>query len=74
MRKVLIVEDDPNVATLVRELLHEEGFLAVHSPDVDSGWASLIAEDPDAAIIDLWLYGREAGWELLQRIRTAFGA
>jgi len=69
MRKVLIVEDDPNVATLVRELLLEEGFIAVHAPDIDSGWASLIAEDPDAAILDLWLYGRESGWDLLERIR-----
>jgi len=69
MRKVLIVEDDPNVAGLVRELLLEEGFLTVHSPDVDSGWASLIGEDPDAAILDLWLYGRETGWDLLDRIR-----
>jgi len=70
MRKVLIVEDDPNVATLVRELLYDEGFIVVHSSDIDSAWASLITEDPDAAILDLWLYGREAGWELLDRIRT----
>jgi len=70
MRKILIVEDDPSVATLVRELLLEEGLIGVHSPDIDSGWASLMAEDPDAAILDLWLYGRDAGWELLQRIRT----
>jgi DNA-binding response OmpR family regulator len=69
MRKVLIVEDDANVAALVRELLYEEGFIAIHSPDVDSAWAALITEDPDAAILDLWLYGREAGWELLNRIR-----
>jgi DNA-binding response OmpR family regulator len=69
MRKVLIVEDDPHVADLVRELLSEEGFISVHSPDVDSGWAVLIGEDPDAAILDLWLYGRETGFDLLERIR-----
>lgn len=70
MRKVLIVEDDVNVASLVRDLLLEEGFISTHSADVDSGWASLLTEDPDAAILDLWLYGREAGWELLDRIRA----
>jgi len=70
MRKVLIVEDDPSVANLVRELLAEEGFIGVHCQDADSGWASLIAEDPDAAILDLWLYGRESGWDLLERIRS----
>lgn len=70
MRKVLIVDDDPAVAGLVKELLQEEGFLGVHAGDADSGWASLLTEDPDAAILDLWLYGRESGWELLDRIRA----
>ena len=69
MRKVLIVEDDANVAALVGELLLEEGFISAHASDIDSGWAALLTEDPDAAILDLWLYGREAGWELLERIR-----
>jgi DNA-binding response OmpR family regulator len=69
VRKVLIVEDDPNVARLVGELLGEEGFIWVHATDVDSAWANLIGEDPDAVILDLWLYGRDAGWELLERIR-----
>lgn len=69
MRKVLIVEDDPNVARLVGELLGEEGFIWVHASDLDTAWASLIAEDPDAVILDLWLYGRDSGWELLERIR-----
>jgi DNA-binding response OmpR family regulator len=70
MRKVLIVEDDTNVADLVGELLHEEGFISIHCQDVDSGWAALMAEDPDAAILDLWLFGRETGWDLLERIRS----
>jgi DNA-binding response OmpR family regulator len=70
MRKVLIVEDDTNVADLVGELLREEGFISIHCQDVDSGWAALMAEDPDAAILDLWLFGRETGWDLLERIRS----
>src|ERR671918_3243040 len=70
MRKGLVCEDDNNVASLVTELLLEEGFIGIHASDIDSAWASLISEDPDAAILDLWLYGREAGWELLDRIRS----
>jgi DNA-binding response OmpR family regulator len=69
MRKVLIVDDDPTIAALVRELLTEEGFLSVVASDIDSAWAMLLAEDPDAAIVDLWLYGHEVGWELVSRIR-----
>ena len=70
MRKVLVVDDDPGVAGLVKELLIQEGFLAIHASDVDSGWANLLTEDPDALIVDLWLYGREAGWDLVDRIRA----
>src|ERR671918_1631619 len=70
MRKGLVCEDDNNVASLVTELLLEEGFIGSHAGDIDSAWASLISEDPDAAILDLWLYGRESGWELLDRIRA----
>ena len=70
MRKVLIVDDDPGVAGLVKELLLQEGFLAIYASDSDSGWAALLSEDPDAAILDLWLYGRESGWDLLDQIRA----
>jgi CheY-like chemotaxis protein len=69
MQKVLIVEDDPNVASLVAELLKEEGFVAVTGRDAEWGWASAMSEDPDAMILDLWLHGEEAGWDLLKRIR-----
>lgn len=70
MRKVLIVDDDAGVAGLVKELLVQEGFLAIHASDADSGWATLLTEDPDALIVDLWLYGRELGWELVDRVRS----
>jgi DNA-binding response OmpR family regulator len=69
MQKVLIVEDDPNVASLVAELLKEEGFVSVTGRDAEWGWASAMAEDPDAMILDIWLHGEEAGWNLLKRIR-----
>lgn len=69
MRKILIVEDDPTVAELVSNLLREEGYVTVTGRDAEWGWASLIAEDPDAAIIDIWLHGQEAGWALVERLR-----
>jgi DNA-binding response OmpR family regulator len=69
MLKVLVVEDDASVASLVRNLLVSEGYAAIHSSDIESAWGSAITEDPDAALIDLWLFGREAGWEIIERLR-----
>ena len=69
MLKVLIVEDDRNVASLVRHLLEEEGFVSSFSVDNEGAWGSLTGEPPDAAIIDLGLLGGESGWDLIERIR-----
>ena len=69
MLKVLIVEDDRNVASLVRHLLEEEGFVSSFSVDIEGAWGSLSGEPPDAAIIDLGLLGGESGWDLIERIR-----
>src|ERR1051325_4697775 len=69
MLKVLIVEDDRNVASLVRHLLEEEGFVSSFSVDIEGAWGSLTGEPPDAAIIDLGLLGGESGWGLIERIR-----
>ncbi|HJT37551.1 MAG TPA: response regulator [Actinomycetota bacterium] len=69
MLKVLIVEDDRNVAALVRHLLEQEGFVSSFSVDIEGAWGSLSGEPPDAAIIDLGLLGGESGWDLIERIR-----
>ena len=70
MLKVLIVEDDRNVASLVRHLLEEEGFVSTLSVDISGAWGSLTSEPPDAAIIDLGLLGGESGWDLIEKIRS----
>jgi DNA-binding response OmpR family regulator len=69
MLKILIVEDDRNVASLVRHLLESEGFVSTLSVDIESAWGSLTGEPPDAAIVDLGLLGGESGWDLIERIR-----
>ena len=69
MLKVLIVEDDRNVAALVRHLLEEEGFVSSFSVDIEGAWGSLGDEPPDAAIVDLGLLGGESGWDLIERVR-----
>lgn len=69
MLKVLVVEDDRNVASLVRHLLEEEGFVSTLSVDIEGAWGSIAGEPPDAVIVDLGLLGGESGWDLVERIR-----
>jgi DNA-binding response OmpR family regulator len=69
MLRVLIVEDDRNVAGLVRHLLESEGFVSTLSVDIEGAWGSLSGEPPDAAIVDLGLLNGENGWDLIDRMR-----
>jgi DNA-binding response OmpR family regulator len=69
MLKILVVEDDRNIASLVRHLLETEGFVSTLSVDIEGAWSSLSGEPVDAAIIDLGLLGGESGWDLIERIR-----
>lgn len=68
MEKILIVEDDPSVGSMVRQLLHAEGYAAVVTASVDRAWEALQREEPDAAVVDLRLRADD-GWRLIELIR-----
>ena len=68
MPKVMVVEDDARVASVVQHILEADGYMHVHVPDAEGAWRQLVAEMPDAAIVDLRLPGAD-GWSLIGRIR-----
>lgn len=69
--KVLVVEDDPTAADLLRTRLRNldcETFLAV---DGDEGMAIALAEQPDLVLLDLKLdHDTRSGVDLLHRLRA----
>ena len=67
--KVLVVEDDPSASMVLRYQLEDAGYSCVQSATVDEGWDALIAEVPDAAVVDIRLPGVN-GWVLLDRMRN----
>jgi CheY-like chemotaxis protein len=69
MLKILVLDDDPGVAAMIRQQLEVEGYTSVHASDLESAWGSVLTQDPDAAIVDLWIGGIPAGWDLIERIR-----
>jgi two-component system response regulator BaeR len=68
-RRILVVEDDPVLATLLRETLEDEGF-AIDVLDEGQGVAAWVrAYQPAAVLLDLVLPGKD-GFAICREIRA----
>ncbi|MFB7636723.1 response regulator transcription factor [Streptomyces sp. NPDC056149] len=68
MTRILVVEDDPDVATALRTLLTRAGYEVLPSEDGRAGLRRLFADDPDLMVLDVGLPGLD-GWQVLERTR-----
>ncbi|MFO1141028.1 MAG: response regulator transcription factor [Amaricoccus sp.] len=68
MPRVLIVEDDPDIASLLRRGLASDGYGADWAETVEAALAAVEAGGIDAAIVDMML-GAESGAALIGEIR-----
>ena len=66
--KILLVEDETEIGTLVRDGLTSEGFTVDYCEDGDSGMAHATTKSYDAVVLDIMLPGR-SGLEILKKIR-----
>jgi DNA-binding response OmpR family regulator len=71
--RILVVEDDAEIADSLVRGLGEEGFAVEHAPDGDAARLSLYDQRWDLIILDWWLPGPD-GLTLLRRYRQAGGA
>jgi len=67
-RRILVVEDDPDVRHLLLRLLEREAYEVVEATDALSAMEQLGRGDPDLVLLDVGLPGVD-GMELLGRIR-----
>ncbi|WP_437889806.1 response regulator [Phytobacter sp. V91] len=67
-KKILLVEDDRDIAELLQLNLRDEGFLIVHEDDGAKALLQLENTDWDAVILDLMLPNVD-GLEICRRIR-----
>jgi len=67
--RILIVEDEIDLARAVRQGLEEEGFAVDAAHDGESGLYSALTCDYDAIVLDLML-PKVDGWEILRRLRA----
>ncbi len=70
LQRILVVEDDPTLATLEVEILTAYGYTVVAVNSGELAIAALRHSIPDLVVLDLELAGSIQGWDVLQALRT----
>jgi two-component system OmpR family response regulator len=68
--RVLVVEDDPAIASFVVGGLREAGYTVDHAPEGETGLDLALGQSYDAAVVDLMLPRRD-GLSLIEDVRRA---
>ncbi|MCC7105876.1 MAG: response regulator transcription factor [Chloroflexi bacterium] len=67
--KILVVDDDPNMVSMLRRTLGFEGYVVTTAMDGESALRCAEAERPDVVVLDVMLPGA-SGLEVCERLRT----
>jgi len=68
MKKILVVDDEKDVLSLVRRVLIRGGFEVITASDGKEGLAKVYSEAPDLMILDINMPVMD-GWEVCRKIR-----
>ena len=69
IKKIVVVEDLDDAATMLRSLLEMQGYQVIVVADGIEGLKVITAERPDLSLIDIGLPGMD-GYELVRRLRA----
>ena len=69
MRRVLVVDDEAHIRTVLRGYLEADGFDVAEAADGEDALAALRGEPPDLVLLDVMLPGID-GLEVLRRLRS----
>jgi DNA-binding response OmpR family regulator len=69
MPRVLVVEDDPQIARIVQIKLKNNGLDVSHAPDGGAGLQSVMTSPPDLVILDVMMPVMD-GFQVLRSIRA----
>ncbi len=68
IQRVLVADDEPQILSLIREALHQEGFLATLCRDGQAALEAMEKHTYRAAILDVMM-PRRTGLEVLRELR-----
>ena len=69
MKKILIVDDEASIRRTLEAIFRDEGFEVLTAVDGESALALVRAHAPHAALLDIWMPGRD-GIETLKEIKA----
>jgi DNA-binding response OmpR family regulator len=68
MKKILIVDDDPDIMRLLATTLREVGYAPLTAASAIEGLRALFNERPNLILLDVMMPGMD-GWEMAARVR-----
>lgn len=68
-KKVLLVEDEPNITEALRFILLKEGYFVDTHADGRTALDAILKKQPDVLVLDVMLPGR-SGYDILQDLRA----
>ena len=70
VHQILVVEDDPDTAAFLKELLEQHGYVVTVARDGGQAHSKFVMRKPDFVILDLILPG-ESGFEICERFKQS---
>lgn len=67
-KRILLVEDEPNIIEAIRFILSRDGWLVVTHSDGKTAVDAVRRAEPDVLVLDVMLPGR-SGFEILRELR-----
>jgi DNA-binding response OmpR family regulator len=70
MSRLLVVDDDLDLLTVVKSLLRKKGFKVSTYSDWDKAWEAVKSYDPQLILLDVFLNGVD-GLEICKRLKNS---
>ncbi|MCA1061299.1 response regulator [Rossellomorea aquimaris] len=67
---IIVIEDDINLASLLKAELSDSGFKVKHTPSGSEALTKMQEEKPDAVVLDIMLEGSMSGWDVLEEMKS----
>jgi len=68
-KRVLVVDDDPDIVAFVVTVLEENGFTSIIAKNGEMGMAKTVEENPDLIILDI-LMPKQSGIKMYRELRS----